>query len=61
MCVPWDRDSGKFGTKAPALQTGLRVSTLATDDFDQLLAVGGDNGNVSSHALEHLCHVRGAR
>ncbi|GJN89289.1 hypothetical protein Rhopal_002269-T1 [Rhodotorula paludigena] len=51
VCVPWDREPGKFGTKAPALQTGLRVSTLATDDFDELLAVGGDNGTLNVYTL----------
>ncbi|BGP31897.1 hypothetical protein JCM10296v2_003676 [Rhodotorula toruloides] len=51
VVLPYDQH-GKFGMKAPTLQTGLRaVTAFEVDGFDRLLAVGGDNGQINVFEL----------
>ncbi|BGP70329.1 hypothetical protein NBRC10513v2_003688 [Rhodotorula toruloides] len=51
VVLPYDHH-GKFGMKAPTLQTGLRaVTAFEVDGFDRLLAVGGDNGQINVFEL----------
>ncbi|GAA5918149.1 hypothetical protein JCM1841_005275 [Sporobolomyces salmonicolor] len=47
--------AGKLGGKAPTLQTGCRIITsFETSPFDDLLAVGGDNGLINVFDLPPL-------
>ncbi|GAA5860495.1 hypothetical protein JCM1840_000276 [Sporobolomyces johnsonii] len=47
--------AGKLGGKAPTLQTGCRIVTsFETSPFDELLAVGGDNGLINVFDLPPL-------
>ncbi|GAA5989689.1 hypothetical protein JCM10908_000589 [Rhodotorula pacifica] len=51
VVLPYDHQ-GKQGSKAPSLQTGIRtITAFETDGFDDLLAVGGENGQINVFAL----------
>ncbi|GEM07388.1 coronin 7 [Rhodotorula toruloides] len=52
--LPYDQ-YGKFGMKAPTLQTGLRaITAFEVDGFDRLLAVGGTGGQINVFELPPL-------
>ncbi|BGP40025.1 hypothetical protein JCM10450v2_004005 [Rhodotorula kratochvilovae] len=55
LALPWDAP-GKYGGKAPALQTGLagRLSAVAADAWGQTVAVGGEGGQINILALPPL-------
>ena len=51
VVLPYDHQ-GKQGSKAPTLQTGIRtITAFETDGFDDLIAVGGENGQVNVFTL----------
>ncbi|KAJ8295074.1 Endoplasmic reticulum vesicle protein 25 [Rhodotorula toruloides] len=51
VVLPYDQH-GKFGMKAPTLQTGLRaITAFEVDGFDRFLAVGGDNRQINVFEL----------
>ncbi|GAA5963348.1 hypothetical protein JCM8115_000985 [Rhodotorula mucilaginosa] len=51
VVLPYDHQ-GKQGSKAPTLQTGIRtITSFETDGFDDLIAVGGENGQVNVFTL----------
>ncbi|GAA5861637.1 hypothetical protein JCM3774_002654 [Rhodotorula dairenensis] len=51
VVLPYDHQ-GKQGSKAPIFQTGVRsISAFETDGFDELIAVGGESGQVNVFGL----------
>ena len=51
VVLPYDHQ-GKQGSKAPTLLTGIRtITAFETDGFDDLIAVGGENGQVNVFTL----------
>ena len=51
VVLPYDHQ-GKQGSKAPTLQTGIRtITSFETDGFDDLIAIGGENGQVNVFTL----------
>lgn len=51
VVLPYDHQ-GKQGSKAPTLQTGIRtITAFETDGFDDLIAIGGETGQINVFTL----------